>query len=67
MQLIAAEIVSSGVEAVFAEADETAKKGPGEKLFVTYEIARQFPGYSEKDGVTSSDFADRIIQKMRSV
>ncbi|MCZ2343538.1 MAG: NADP-dependent isocitrate dehydrogenase [Bacteroidales bacterium] len=60
----AAKLVSDGVEAVFAEADETAKKGPGGKLHVTYDIARQFPGYSEKDGVSSSGFADRIIEKI---
>lgn len=63
----AAKLVSDGVEAVFAEADETAKKGPGGKLYVTYDIARQFPGYSEKDGVSSSGFADRIIEHINKM
>ena len=47
----AAKLVNQGVEATFAESDETAQQGPGGKLYVTYDIARQFPGYSDKDGV----------------
>src|SRR5438046_1756447 len=35
----AAALVNKGVEATFAEAEETAKK-PGGKLYVTYDIAR---------------------------
>src|SRR5438046_2233875 len=35
----AAKLVNKGVEATFAEAEETAKK-PGGKLYVTYDIAR---------------------------
>jgi isocitrate dehydrogenase len=58
----AAKLVNHGVEATFAEGDETARKGPGGKLYVTYDIARQFPGYGEKAGASSSEFADRIIQ-----
>jgi isocitrate dehydrogenase len=57
----AARLVNNGLEATFAESDETARKGPGGKLHVTYDIARQFPGYGEKAGAASSDFADRII------
>src|SRR5205823_6005121 len=49
----AAELVNRGVEKTFAESDETAKKGPGGKLYVTYDIARQFPGYGEQAGVKS--------------
>src|SRR5262245_48234298 len=60
----AAKLVNEGVEATFAEADETAKKGPGGKLHVTYDIARQFPGYGEQAGATSTGFADRIIHHM---
>jgi isocitrate dehydrogenase len=60
----AAELVNRGVEATFAETDEIAQKGPGGKLHVTYDIARQFPGYGEKAGVTSSEFADRIIHHL---
>src|SRR5262249_53943126 len=40
----AARLVNQGVEATFAESEETANKGPGGKLYVTYDIARQFPG-----------------------
>jgi isocitrate dehydrogenase len=57
----AAKLVNQGVERTFAESEEIAKKGPGGKLHVTYDIARQFPGYGEKAGATSSDFADRIV------
>lgn len=58
----AAELVNKGVEATFAEADATAKQGPGGKLYVTYDIARQFPGYGEGAGASSTAFADRIIE-----
>jgi isocitrate dehydrogenase len=61
----AAALVNKGVEATFAEADETAKKGSGGKLHVTYDIARQFEGYGAEAGATSSAFADRIIEHMR--
>lgn len=60
----AAKLVTQAVEATFAEADETAKKGPGGKLHVTYDIARQFPGYGEQAGASASAFADRIIAHM---
>ena len=59
--------MTDGVEATFAEADETAKKGPGGKLHVTYDIARQFPGYGEQAGASSSAFADRIVEHMGKV
>lgn len=62
----AAKLVNDGVEATFAESDEVATRGPGGKLYVTYDIARQFPGYGEKAGATSSDFADRIIHHLRT-
>lgn len=61
----AAKLVNDGVAATFAESDEIARKGPGQKLHVTYDIARQLPGYTEKDGVTSAAFADRIITHMK--
>jgi isocitrate dehydrogenase len=60
----AAKMVNRALEATFAEAEETAKKGPGGKLYVTYDIARQFAGYGEKAGASSSEFADRIIQHL---
>ncbi len=61
----AARLVNQGVEATFAESDETARKGPGGKLYVTYDIARQFPNYGEKAGASSSEFAERIIHHIR--
>ncbi len=60
----AADLVTRAVDATFAETDEIARKGPGGQLHVTYDIARQFVGYGEKAGVTSSAFADRIIHHM---
>jgi isocitrate dehydrogenase len=60
----AAQLVNRAVEATFAESEETAQKGPGGKLHVTYDIARQFPGYGEKAGVSSSAFSDRIIHHL---
>jgi isocitrate dehydrogenase len=57
----AASLVTRALEATFAEGEETAKKGAGGKLYVTYDIARQFKGYGAEAGATSSEFADRII------
>jgi isocitrate dehydrogenase len=57
----AAKLVNHAVEATFAESETVAHKGPGGKLYVTYDIARQFPGYGEKAGASSAEFADRII------
>jgi isocitrate dehydrogenase len=63
----AARLVNQGLEATFAESEETARGGPGGKLYVTYDIARQFPGYGEKAGAPSSEFADRIIYHLNRV
>jgi isocitrate dehydrogenase len=60
----AAALVSKAVEATFAESEAVAQKGPGGKLYVTYDIARQFPGYGEKAGASSSEFADRIVHHL---
>lgn len=60
----AATMVNKALEATFAESEETAKKGPGGKLYVTYDIARQFAGYGEKAGVSSAEFAERIIHHL---
>jgi isocitrate dehydrogenase len=57
----AAQAVNTALEATFAESEETAKKGPGGKLYVTYDIARQFSGYGEQAGAKSDEFAERII------
>jgi isocitrate dehydrogenase len=60
----AAKLVNTALEATFAESEATAQKGPGGKLHVTYDIARQFPGYGEKAGASSSEFADRIVHHL---
>ena len=60
----AAELVNHALEATLAESEDTAKKGPGGKLYVTYDIARQFTGYGAEAGASSSVFADRIIHHM---
>jgi isocitrate dehydrogenase len=57
----AARLVNQGIEATFAESEETANRGPGGKLYVTYDIARQFAGYGAEAGAASSDFAERIV------
>jgi isocitrate dehydrogenase len=57
----AANLVNYGLEATFAESEEIANRGPGGKLHVTYDIARQFAGYGAEGGAASSEFADRII------
>jgi isocitrate dehydrogenase len=57
----AAQLVNRGLEATLAESEETARRGPGGKLYVTYDLARQYDGYGEKAGAGSSEFADRII------
>ncbi len=62
----AAKLVNQGVEAAFAESEDTAKKGPGGKLYVTYDIARQFAGYGAEAGATSAEFAERIIYHLKS-
>jgi isocitrate dehydrogenase len=63
----AAQLVNRALEATFAESEEVAEKGPGGKLYVTYDIARQFPGYGEKAGAPSSEFADRIISHLNQL
>ena len=60
----AANAINKAVEKTFAESEEIAKSGPGKKLFVTYDIARQFPGYTDKDGASASAFADRVIENL---
>ncbi len=62
--LEAAKMVNAAVEATFAESDAIAQQGPGGKLYVTYDIARQFAGYGEKAGASSSEFAERIIHHL---
>jgi isocitrate dehydrogenase len=61
----AAKLVNRALEATFAESEETAAKGAGGKLYVTYDIARQFPGYGAEAGASSSAFAERIIYHLQ--
>ncbi|MDW8222412.1 MAG: NADP-dependent isocitrate dehydrogenase [Gemmatales bacterium] len=63
----AAQLVYRGVELTFAESEELAARGPGQKLYVTYDIARQYPGYGAEAGATSSEFADRVIYHLNRI
>jgi isocitrate dehydrogenase len=60
----AATLVNQGLEATFAESESTAGRGPGGKLYVTYDIARQFAGYGAEAGASSAAFAERIIHHL---
>jgi isocitrate dehydrogenase len=62
----AANLVNYALEATLAESEATAAKGPGGKLYVTYDIARQFAGYGAEAGASSSVFADRIIHHLKN-
>ena len=57
----AARLVNRSLEATFAESEDTANRGPGGRLYVTYDIARQFAGYGAEAGASSAEFAERII------
>src|SRR5205085_3595409 len=46
----AAQMVNRALDATFAESEQIAAKGPGQTLYVTYDVARQFPGYRAEDG-----------------
>jgi isocitrate dehydrogenase len=60
----AAQRINRALEATFAESETTANRGPGGQLYVTYDIARQFPGYGAEGGATSAAFAERIIHHL---
>ncbi len=60
----AARMVTRALEATFAESEQIASRGPGGKLHVTYDIARQFAGYTPEAGAPSSAFAERIIHHL---
>jgi isocitrate dehydrogenase len=63
----AANLVYRGLEMTFAESEEIAARGPGQKLYVTYDIARQYPGYGPEAGASSSEFAERVIYHLRRI
>ncbi|MGL4551856.1 MAG: NADP-dependent isocitrate dehydrogenase [Gemmataceae bacterium] len=60
----AAKLVNDALEKTLSESDAVAKAGPGGKLYVTYDIARQYPAYGEKGAATASAFADRMISHL---
>ena len=60
----AADMIEHGIERTIIESAKAASQGPGSKLFVTYDIARQFDGYAEKDGAKASEFGERIISNI---
>lgn len=57
----AARLVNQALGATFAENEELANRGPGVKLYVTYDVARQFPSLGARAGATSEEFCERII------
>jgi isocitrate dehydrogenase len=57
----AAKLVTDALEKTLSESDATAKAGPGGKLYVTYDIARQYPEYGEKAAAPASVFSERVI------
>jgi isocitrate dehydrogenase len=61
----AAHMVNKALDATFSESEEVAVRGPGQKLHVTYDVARQFRGYKAEDGASSAAFADRIIHHLQ--
>jgi isocitrate dehydrogenase len=63
----AARLVNRALEATFAESEDTANRGPGGTLYVTYDIARQFAGYGAEAGASSSNFAERIIHHINQL
>ena len=60
----AGKLVEDAIAATVSESADTAAKGAGQKLYVTYDIARQFEGYGEKDGAKASEFGERIVRNM---
>jgi len=61
----AANLVNRGLETTFAESEATARGGPGGRLYVTYDIARQFKDYGAEAAASSAVFTDRIIHHLR--
>jgi len=57
----AGKLIEDAIAKTVRESADAAASGPGNKLYVTYDIARQFKGYGEKDGAKASEFGARII------
>ncbi|MEP0813356.1 MAG: isocitrate dehydrogenase (NADP(+)) [bacterium] len=60
----AGELIDRAIGETIRESADAAARGEWDKLFVTYDIARQFEGGSEKYGVKASKFGERIIEHL---
>jgi len=60
----AAELIRESIAKTIIEAANLVKENK-KPLPVTYDLARQFKGYTDKDGVKSSEFADKVIENMK--
>jgi isocitrate dehydrogenase len=61
----AGDLVRDGIAATIRESADRAQEGPGKEMFLTYDLVRQFPGYSAKEGAKASKFTDRIIHHIQ--
>ncbi len=62
----AAKLVQEGIARTIEESAIEASQGPGRRLYLTYDLVRQYPGYTEEDGAPASLYADRIIYHINS-
>lgn len=60
----AGDLVKNGISSTISKAARLSKEG-AKPLPVTYDLVRQFDGYTHNDGVKSSEFADAIIRYIR--
>ena len=60
----AAQLVTQALEKTLSESDAIAKAGPGGQLYVTYDIARQYPDYGEAKAAPASVFTQRLIHHL---
>ncbi|MDA2922483.1 isocitrate/isopropylmalate family dehydrogenase [Patescibacteria group bacterium AH-259-L07] len=60
----AAELIRSGITATITQAAQMAQLGK-KPLPLTYDLARQYDGYTESDGAKASTFKDKVIQNMK--
>lgn len=60
----AAQLVQEGIARTIEESANEATQGPGRRLYITYDLVRQYPGYTEEEGAASSLYTDRIIYHM---
>jgi isocitrate dehydrogenase len=60
----AAKLVQEGIARTIEESATEASQGPGRRLYLTYDLVRQYPGYTEEDAAPSSLYTDRIIYYM---